>query len=92
MNGTVFIAHLVLGEDGEEVEVFEAVACWRCSTEAYNRRGPGLNAGTLWPRGGARITHLGEAAAHHTRYSANKCKCVTRAIGLRYARLEGGKE
>ena len=34
MNGTVFIGHLVLGEDGEEVETFEAVACCRCSNEA----------------------------------------------------------
>src|SRR5919112_6840099 len=30
----------------------------------------------LWPRGGAKITHLGEAAVHHTRYSAHNCKCV----------------
>jgi hypothetical protein len=34
MNGTVFIGHLVVGEDGEEVEVFEAVPCRRCSEEA----------------------------------------------------------
>ena len=34
MNGTVFIGHLVVGEDGEEVEVFEAVPCCRCSNEA----------------------------------------------------------
>ena len=34
MNGTVFIGHLVVDEDGEEVEVFEAVACCRCSQEA----------------------------------------------------------
>jgi hypothetical protein len=34
MNGTVFIGHLVLGEDGEEVEVFEALPCCRCSNEA----------------------------------------------------------
>jgi len=33
MNGTVFIGHLVVGEDGEEVEVFEAVACCRCFNE-----------------------------------------------------------
>ena len=38
------------------------------------------------------ITHLREAAAPHIRYSAYKCKCVTRAIELRYACLEGGKE
>src|SRR5215204_39446 len=36
----------------------------------------------LWPRGGGydhvteKITHLSEAAAHHTRYSTHKCKCV----------------
>jgi hypothetical protein len=34
MNGTVFIGHLVVGEDGEEIEVFEAVPCCRCSNEA----------------------------------------------------------
>jgi hypothetical protein len=34
MNGTVFIGHLVVGEDGEEVEVFETVPCRRCSDEA----------------------------------------------------------
>jgi hypothetical protein len=34
MNGTVFIGHLVVGEDGEEVEAFEAVPCRRCSDEA----------------------------------------------------------
>ena len=34
MNGTVFIGHLVVGEDGEEVETFEAVPCRRCSHEA----------------------------------------------------------
>jgi hypothetical protein len=34
MNGTVFIGHLVVGEDGEEVEVFEALPCRRCSNEA----------------------------------------------------------
>ena len=31
MNGTVFIGHLVVGEDGEEVEIFEAVPCRRCA-------------------------------------------------------------
>jgi hypothetical protein len=30
MNGTVFIGHLV-EQDGEEVEVFEAVPCRRCA-------------------------------------------------------------
>jgi hypothetical protein len=34
MNGTVFIGHLVVSEDGEEVEAFEAVSCRRCSDEA----------------------------------------------------------
>ena len=34
MNGTVFIGHLVVGEDGEEVEVIEAVPCCRCSNQA----------------------------------------------------------
>jgi hypothetical protein len=34
MNGTVFIGHLVVDEDGEEVEVFEALPCCRCSDEA----------------------------------------------------------
>jgi len=33
MNGTVFIGHWV-EEDGEEVEVFEAVPCRRCVDEA----------------------------------------------------------
>jgi len=31
MNDTVFIGHLVVGEDGEEVEVFETVSCKRCA-------------------------------------------------------------
>ena len=30
MNGTVFIGHLVVGDDGEEVEVIEAVPCRHC--------------------------------------------------------------
>ena len=29
--GVVYIGHLVDGEDGEEVEVFEAVPCRRCA-------------------------------------------------------------
>jgi hypothetical protein len=29
--GVVYIGHMVIGEDGEEVEVFEAVPCRRCS-------------------------------------------------------------
>jgi hypothetical protein len=52
MNGTVFIGHLVVGEDGDEVERIEAVPCCRCSNKALNRRGSGLKAGTLWPRRG----------------------------------------
>jgi hypothetical protein len=32
--GTVYIGHLVVDEDGEEAEVFEAVPCCRCSNEA----------------------------------------------------------
>jgi hypothetical protein len=34
MNGTVFFGHLVVGEDGDEVERIEAVPCCRCSNEA----------------------------------------------------------
>ncbi len=30
-DGLVFIGHLVEGEDGEEVEVVEAVPCRRCA-------------------------------------------------------------
>jgi hypothetical protein len=33
-DGTVFIGHLVEDECGEEVEVFEAVPCRRCSSVA----------------------------------------------------------
>jgi hypothetical protein len=29
--GVVYIGHMVEGEDGDEVEVFEAVPCRRCS-------------------------------------------------------------
>jgi hypothetical protein len=32
--GVVYIGHGVVGDDGEEVEVFEAVPCCRCSNEA----------------------------------------------------------
>jgi hypothetical protein len=32
--GVVYIGHLVVGDDGEEVEAFEAVLCCRCSNEA----------------------------------------------------------
>jgi hypothetical protein len=28
--GVVYIGHLIVGEDGEEVEVYEAVPCRRC--------------------------------------------------------------
>jgi hypothetical protein len=31
INGLVYIGHMVIGEDGEEVEVFEAVPCRRCA-------------------------------------------------------------
>jgi hypothetical protein len=31
MNSTIFIGHLVVGEDGEEVEVFEGVPCRCCN-------------------------------------------------------------
>jgi hypothetical protein len=31
MNGTVFIGHLVVGDDSEEVEVVDAVLCGRCA-------------------------------------------------------------
>jgi hypothetical protein len=31
LNGYVYIGHLTEGEDGEEVEVFKAVSCRRCS-------------------------------------------------------------
>ena len=34
MGGYVYIGHLVEGEDGEEVEVVEAVPCRRCAAEA----------------------------------------------------------
>jgi hypothetical protein len=29
--GVVYIGHMVIGEDGEEVEVFEPVRCRRCA-------------------------------------------------------------
>ncbi len=29
--GVVYLGHLLVGEDGEEVEVFETVPCRRCS-------------------------------------------------------------
>jgi hypothetical protein len=32
--GVVFIGYLVVGDDGEEVEVIEAVPCRRCAEEA----------------------------------------------------------
>ena len=31
--GVVYIGHMVIGEDGEEVEVFEAVPCRRCASD-----------------------------------------------------------
>jgi hypothetical protein len=30
-DGVVYIGHLVIGEDGDEAEVIEAVPCQRCS-------------------------------------------------------------
>ena len=33
LSGTVFIGHLVVGEDGGDVEVFEAVPCRRCASD-----------------------------------------------------------
>jgi hypothetical protein len=32
--GVVYIGHLVVGDDGEEVEILEAVPCRRCAEEA----------------------------------------------------------
>jgi hypothetical protein len=31
IDGVVYIGHLVEGEDGEEVEIFDAVPCRRCA-------------------------------------------------------------
>jgi hypothetical protein len=31
MNGVVYVGHLIAGDDGEEVEAYEAVACRRCA-------------------------------------------------------------
>ncbi len=36
--GVVYIGHLVEGEDGEEVETFEAVPCRRCGAVAGDDR------------------------------------------------------
>jgi hypothetical protein len=33
-DGVVYIGHLVVGDDGEEVEVVEALPCRRCAEEA----------------------------------------------------------
>jgi hypothetical protein len=33
MNGTVYIGHLVVGDDGEELEVVDAVPCRRCAVD-----------------------------------------------------------
>jgi uncharacterized protein YciI len=30
-DGIVFIGHLVVGDDGEEVEIIEAIPCRRCA-------------------------------------------------------------
>src|SRR5215213_4100331 len=76
MNGTVFIGHLVIDEDGEEVEVFEAVACCRCFNEAYNRRGPGLNEGALAQGWGKKLLIWGRRHPHRRCYSGHYCKSV----------------
>ena len=34
-DGAVYIGHLVVGEDGEEVEIFETVRCRRCAGEDH---------------------------------------------------------
>jgi len=34
-DGVVYIGHLVIDGDGNEVEVFEAVPCRRCAGEAH---------------------------------------------------------
>ena len=31
LDGTVFVGHMVVGDDGEEVEVVDAVPCRRCA-------------------------------------------------------------
>ena len=33
VDGTVYIGHLVAGDDGEEVEIIEPVPCRRCAGE-----------------------------------------------------------
>jgi hypothetical protein len=33
--GVVFIGRLVVGDDGEEVEVFESVPCRRCAGDVH---------------------------------------------------------
>src|SRR5215216_4008028 len=76
MNGTVFIGHLVVGEDGEEVEVFEAVACCRCFNEASSRRGPALNEGALAKGWGKKLLIWGRRHPHRRCYSGHYCKCV----------------
>ncbi len=37
INGVVYVGHLVVGEDSEEVEVFEAVPCRRCDDSSARR-------------------------------------------------------
>ena len=34
IDGTVYIGHLVAGDDGEEVEIIEPLLCRRCASEA----------------------------------------------------------
>jgi hypothetical protein len=33
--GVVYIGHLVLGDDGEDIEVFDAVPCRRCVGDVH---------------------------------------------------------
>ncbi len=35
--GVVYIGHMVIGEDGEEMEVFEPVPCRRCQPRLDSR-------------------------------------------------------
>jgi hypothetical protein len=35
IDGVVYIGHLVVAEDGEEIEVFDAVPCRRCAGDVH---------------------------------------------------------
>ena len=35
IDGVVYIGHLVLGDDGEDIEVFDAVPCGRCAGDVH---------------------------------------------------------